>query len=151
MLAGPDAYRLIKHFESLRLTSYLDPKGVVTVGYGHTGDDVHHPSIITREEAERLLNEDVHYFETKLLRMLKRDPTQNQFDAMISWIFNIGEDRAGKSTLIKFYNLGQDNEASTEFLRWSNITIKGKPVRYRGLVNRRQAERELFLTGKMSF
>jgi lysozyme len=151
MLAGPDAYRLIKHFESLRLISYPDPKGILTIGWGHTGDDVHPHMIIGKEEAERLLCEDVHFVENQLMRMIVRHPiAQHQFDALVSWAFNIGVERAKKSTLIKFFNFGEDDKAATEFLRWSVVKIHGKRTQFRGLMNRRSAERELFLTGHLT-
>lgn len=148
MLAGPNAYRLIKDFEGLKLHSYLDVGGRATIGWGHAGDDVHHPMIISREEADRLLEEDVHFVETQLMRMISREPIpQQHFDALVSWAYNIGVERAKKSTLIKFYNFGEDKKAAAEFLRWSHVKVYGKPTIFKQLVNRRNAERELFLSG----
>lgn len=151
MLAGPNAYSLIKFFEGLRLRSYMDAKGTWTIGWGHTGEDVHPDQIIGMEDALRFLSDDVHWAETQLMKLLIRHPIpQHHFDAMVSWIFNVGVERARKSTLIKFYNFGQDVQASTEFLKWSKVRIQGRPTVFKGLTNRRNAERELFLTGVLT-
>jgi len=151
MIAGPDAYAIIKHYESLRLASYLDPKGIATIGWGHTGGGVEHPMTVSREEAMRLLAEDVHFVEHQLKRILIREPmAQNQFDAIVSWAFNIGCERASKSTLVRLFNLGDDKEAANEFLRWNSCKIHGQTVRFKGLTNRRNTERQLFASGQLA-
>jgi lysozyme len=151
MQAGPDAYAIIKHYEALRLNSYLDPKGFPTIGYGHRGADVEHPMRITREEALRLLSEDVYYCENQLNRMITRKPVaQNHFDALLSFAFNVGCGRVLKSKILKMFNTSQDAEAANEFLRWNNVKINGRAVKYRGLTYRRNSERELFLKGVLN-
>lgn len=151
MIASQNAYAIIKHYESIRLDSYLDPKGIATIGWGHTGRDVEHPTTVSREEAIRLLAEDVHFVEHQLNRMLIREPiAQNQFDAIVSWAFNIGCGRAGKSTLVRLFNLGDDKGAANEFLRWNSCKINGQTVRLKGLTNRRNTERQLFTSGLLA-
>jgi lysozyme len=149
MKAGRDAFTLIKAFEGLRLKAYQDVQGIWTIGYGHTGGDIEGPMVITRGDAERYLMDDVAFVERKLFRMLLRKPLQHEFDAMLSWCFNIGYGAAQKSTLIKLYNLGQVREAAGEFLRWNKIRRGGKVQPVQGLTLRRQSERELFVSGKI--
>ncbi|MBQ1394264.1 MAG: lysozyme, partial [Lachnospiraceae bacterium] len=84
---------LIKRFEGVILHSYLCPKGVLTVGVGHTGSDVTKDMVITEKEAEQLLKKDLKLFESKLNYSIEHDHVvlnQNQFDACISFIFNLG-------------------------------------------------------------
>lgn len=150
MKASGNAIALIKHFEGLRLKAYQDVRGVWTIGWGHTGDDIEGPRVITRSEAERLLVDDLTYHERKLFKFLLKKPQQHEFDAMLSWMFNVGDGAAQKSTLIRMYNLGQTKEASAEFLRWNKIRRGGKIQAVAGLTARRQVERELFLTGKLT-
>lgn len=148
MIASQNAYAIIKHYESIRLDSYLDPKGIATIGWGHTGVDVAHPMSVSAEEANRLLSKDVAFVEKQLYRILSREPeSQNQFDAIVSWAFNIGCGRASKSTLIRLFNLGDYTGASKEFMRWNSCKIKGEIVVLKGLNKRRNTERQLFDTG----
>lgn len=150
MLAGPAAYAIIKHYEELRLDSYLDSKGVSTIGYGHTGGDVQHPMTITVEEAIRMLSDDIQFVEHKLHRMIKREPiAQHQFDALVSFTFNIGVVRFAKSTLLEMFNFSLDKEAANEFLRWNSVKTRAKSVKLKGLIKRRNTERELFISGSL--
>jgi hypothetical protein len=90
----------------------------------------------------------VHFVEHQLKRILIREPmAQNQFDAIVSWAFNIGCERASKSTLVRLFNLGDDKEAANEFLRWNSCKIHGQKVRFKSLTNRRNTERQLFASG----
>ena len=152
MQASQNALDLIRHFEGLRLSSYADAKGVWTIGWGHTGDDVHPGMTIDSAEAQRLLDNDVDFAVSQLNRMITREPNlQHHFDAMLSLVFNIGAERFRKSTLLKFYNFSQDKEAANEFMRWNKVKIYGKLTPFRGLTNRRQTERTLYITGKLIF
>ena len=81
---------LIKHFEGCRLTSYQDSVGVWTVGFGHTGSDVRPYMHITEEEAEQLLKDDLVRFEKCVNDLVKVDINQNEFDALVSFSFNLG-------------------------------------------------------------
>jgi len=149
---------LIQHFEGLRLAAYWDAAGGVwTIGYGHTGKDVHKGQTITREEACVLLAQDIHEAQTIVRQTCADvDLTQGQFDALVSFVFNVGAGRQnvkpgfayllnGKpSTLLTRLLAGDVTGAADEFLKWVHAGGRRLP----GLVRRRQAERELFLTGR---
>lgn len=141
---------LIKKFEGCKLTAYRDSVGVWTIGFGHT-KDVKADMVITAEQAEQFLKDDVVYFENgvnKLLKTLKAQVTQNQFDALISFAFNLGLGNLRKSTLAKKLYVMQQNDRNSvqdvadEFPRWNKA---GGQV-LTGLTHRRNAERALFLT-----
>lgn len=141
--------KLIKTFESKRLKAYQDAVGVWTIGYGHT-KDVKQGMVITDEQADAFLTSDLIYFENgvnKLINELNCIVTQNQFDALISFAFNLGLGSLRKSTLTrKLYVMQQNDKASViavanEFPRWNKAG--GKVLA--GLVRRRAAERDLFL------
>lgn len=144
---------LVKRFEGLVTRAYKCPAGVLSVGYGHTGHDVVPFMIITEEEAENLLKKDLRKFESKLNYSLSHDHVvlnQNQFDACISFIFNLGFSAFIFSTLYKKLKAGDYTGAADEFPRWVYITkyVDGEKVKIRikGLETRRRAERELFLS-----
>ena len=150
MMASPAAYAMIRRFESLRLRSYLDMKGKWTIGYGHTGDDVGPGMIIGLADAQRFLEDDVHFAEFQLNRMILKQVEQWEFDALISFAFNVGTEAFRTSTLLKFLNFGETKKASEEFMRWTKVTLpNGKKVVANGQTNRRFKERQYFLTGKM--
>ena len=144
---------LIKRFEGVILHSYLCPKGVLTVGVGHTGSDVTKDMVITEKEAENLLKKDLRKFESKLNYSLEHDNVslnQNQFDACISFIFNLGFSAFIFSTLYKKLKQKDYAGAGEEFTKWVYIT-KTDPktgerfkVKLKGLETRRKAEQELF-------
>lgn len=132
---------LIKKFEGCSLSSYRCPKGVLTIGYGHTGNDVKENTKITQEEATELLRKDLNIHSKNVLKLVKKKLTQNQFDALVSFEYNIGYGNFSSSTLLKLINLGNFKKASEEFLRWNKCN--GKILN--GLTKRRKAEQELFL------
>lgn len=141
---GPQGIELITQFEGLRLESYKDAVGVWTIGYGHTGPEVRAGQKITKEEAIQLLSQDLRWVEDTINEKVKVRLTQNQFDALCSFIFNVGGTAFGKSTLLLALNAGEYEKAANEFLRWD----KSKNGVLPGLTKRRRAERELFLTKK---
>ena len=108
---------IIKQSEGLRLEAYLCPAGVLTIGYGHTGSDVKEGSRVSREEAENLLTRDLERFEKDILKMVKVGLTQNQFDALVSFTYNVGSGALKTSTLLKKLNAGSYMEAADEFLK----------------------------------
>lgn len=144
---------LIKRHEGVILHSYPCPKGVLTVGVGHTGSDVKKGMIITEEEAENLLKKDLKKIEDKLNYSLQHDNitlNQNQFDACISFIFNLGFSAFIFSTLYKKLKQGDYAGASAEFPKWIYIT-KTDPetgerfkIKLKGSETRRKSEQELF-------
>ncbi|OCJ30593.1 lysozyme [Serratia sp. 14-2641] len=135
---------LIKGFEKLELKAYPDPGTggkPWTIGWGHT-KGVKPGDQITQAQAEAFLREDLAVFEAAVSSAIKRSMTQNQFDAMVSLAFNIGGASFASSTLVKKFNAGDVQGAADQFPRWKNAN--GKEMK--GLVRRRAAERELFLS-----
>ena len=138
---------LIKRFEGLRLTAYKDSVGVWTIGYGTTsragiGVEVTPGMEINEADAEAFLKMALEKFAAQIIPSFTRKPTENQFGAMLSLAYNIGPGAFKKSTCLKRFNAG-DIEGAAEALTWFK-KAGGKVLR--GLVRRRAAERELFLS-----
>lgn len=134
---------LLKKFEGCRLRAYRDVAFVLTIGYGHTGPDVVEHLIITQEEAETLLRQDLKRFETGVASLLRVGANQNEFDALVSFAFNVGLTAFKGSTLLKLFNDKTDKKiVASEFLKW----CKADGVVVEGLRRRREAEKALFLT-----
>jgi lysozyme len=131
---------LTKQFEGLELKAYQDSVGVWTIGYGHTGPDVKEGLTITEEQAGVLLAADVAWAVTCVNKSVKAKINQNQFDAMVDFVFNLGCASLVQSTLLRMVNAGDFDGAAKQFLRWNKAG--GKVVR--GLTKRRQAETDLF-------
>lgn len=141
---------LIKKYEGLRLKAYLCPANVPTVGFGHTGPDVHLGMTVNEREAEQYLIGDLLYFEHGVEKALAGTPTtENQFSAMVAFAYNIGfgDPKRGikgflTSSVLKFHKQGNTQLAANAFLFW--IKAKGKVMP--GLVLRRNAERKLYVS-----
>jgi lysozyme len=133
---------LIKQFEGFRTKSYLCPAGVWTIGYGHTGPDVKADQEIKASRAEYLLKQDLIRFEEAVSKSVKIKLEQNQFDALVSFAFNVGVGAFESSTLLRRLNSGEDpcSVAKAELPRWDKAN--GKSLE--GLKRRRSAEVELF-------
>lgn len=132
--------RLIAKFEGLRLDSYQDQKGVWTIGYGHTGPDVTPGLSITQELAEHLLSKDLQVAELVVNHTVKVLLDQNEFDALVSFVFNLGGRSLANSTLLTLLNKGDKAGAAAQFKRWNHVG----GVENLGLTKRRAAEAELF-------
>lgn len=146
MHIGDDGVELIASFEKCRLNAYDDGYGVWTIGYGHTRGVV--PGMtITKEEAEELFREDLQEFEGYVLETITNEPTQNEFDAMVSLTFNIGPGGFAKSSVARFFNAGEYTRAANAFLLWNKATNRKTGVLEvsNGLIRRRTAEKLLFL------
>ena len=133
--------QIIKQFEGVRLNAYLDSVNIPTIGVGHI-KGVKMGDTITMEEADDLLSEDLHSAETAVNNAVKVDVTQNQFDAMVSLAFNIGNTAFTNSTLLRKLNARDKAGAADQFLVWNRAG--GRVIQ--GLSNRRAAERRLFLS-----
>ncbi len=137
---------LIKRFEGLRLKAYQDSVGVWTVGYGWTqqvdGKKVGPGMQIDQATADRLLKCGVLQYEQGVNQLVKARITQGQFDALVSFAYNLGLRSLSTSTLLKKLNAGDKQGAADEFGKWVNAGGK----RLDGLVARRAAEREMFLS-----
>lgn len=133
----------IKDHEGLRLTAYKDGGGVWTIGYGHTGADVREGLTVPLSEAERLLTRDLKTAEGHVNGAVQVKLTQNQFDALVSFVYNVGGEAFRTSTMLRLLNAGDYVGAANQFPRWNKDN--GKVVQ--GLINRRAKERDLFLRG----
>lgn len=131
---------LIKSFEGLHLQAYQDAVGVWTIGYGTTRG-VKAGMKISNEQAERMLLNDVQRFEPEIERLVTAPLNQNQWDALVSFTYNLGSANLESSTLRRLLNAGNYGAAAEQFPRWNKAGGKVLP----GLVRRRAAERDLFL------
>ncbi len=137
---------LIKQFEGCKLTAYQDSVGVWTIGYGWThpvdGKPIRAGMTIKQGTAERLLKTGLVSYESDVSRLVKVGLTQGQFDALVSFTYNLGARSLSTSTLLRKLNAGDYAGAADEFLRWNKAG--GKVLN--GLTRRREAERALFLS-----
>lgn len=141
MKTSPKGIALIKEFEGLRLKAYKCPGGIWTIGYGHTAG-VKHGMVISERQAEEYLKADLIAFE-KYLNGLGLALDQNQFDALISFIYNVGTGNFSSSTLLRKVKANPlDNSIMDEFLRW--VYSKGRVLP--GLQRRRLAEMKLYFS-----
>lgn len=133
------AIDLIKAAEGLRLTAYRDSAGILTIGYGSTGG-IKPGQTITPEQAEAMLVDDLDEAADAMRKLVTVPLTQGQFDALCSFVFNLGAGRLRDSTLLRLLNQGKYGEAAAQFRFW--VMSGGEPLP--GLVKRRAAERALF-------
>lgn len=131
---------IIKEFEGLSLTPYLDAVGIPTIGYGHNGGVSMETPPITREEAEELLRRDVQAAERAVSNAVFVSLNEHQYSACVSLCFNIGAKAFRDSTLARLVNQGNLLAAASQFPRWRWAGGRILP----GLVRRRAAERALF-------
>lgn len=147
MLTSPQGIALIKGFERLELLAYWDGgrrgKGTLTIGWGHTGKDVVEGLRIDLAAAEALFAEDIREVDDAIADLVDVDLAQHEYDAIASFIFNLGWPRFAKSTLLIQLNLGKRKEAAEEMLRWHH----DGGVDVAGLIRRRNREAEVFLRG----
>jgi len=141
MKTGEEGIFLIKVNEGFRREMYLCPAGKPTIGYGHLILKGEQFGEITEAEAEILLQKDLAGIENEVNSQVKVPLTQNQFDALISFTYNVGPGNLSRSTLLRKLNTGEYEEASKQFKRW----VYGGGVILPGLVTRREEEKDLFL------
>lgn len=141
---SPQGVEAVKQHEALRQAVYLDAVGVPTICYGSTGRSVYmgmpYASV---EECNLRLQADLDVASKGVQRVTKHGLTQGQFDALVSFAFNVGTSAYAKSTMLRKINAGDCHGAAAEFDRW--VFADGK--RLRGLVKRRAAERLEFEKG----
>jgi lysozyme len=130
---------LIKEFEGFRAAAYLCPAGVWTIGWGHTRGVTEHDRV-TEEMATDMLIEDLAWCEAAVKQYVTVPLNQNQFDALVSFTFNLGQGALAQSTLLRLLNSGEYTAAALQFGRWVKAGTQTLP----GLVRRREAERALF-------
>ncbi len=144
MKTGATGLNLIKGYEGLRMSAHYTPGEEWTVGYGHTSTARHGMSV-TEGDAERLLRNDVMPIEKLIADTVRAPLNQNEHDAVVSLIFNIGEANWKRSTVLRKLNEGDKLAAARAFEMWTKARVSGELVALDGLVRRRAAEKSLFL------
>jgi lysozyme len=141
MQISQEGIALIKKFEGCKLESYKCAAGVWTIGYGST-DGITKGMSISQERADMLLLEDIQKFEQAVNDLVEVSLNQNEFDALVSWTFNLGPTNLKNSTLLKVLNSTHKdwNDIPKQIKRWNKAN--GKVLE--GLVRRREAEALLF-------
>lgn len=134
---------LIKHHEGLRTRAYRDAVGVWTIGYGHTAN-VTNGQTISTHLAETYLLSDLRSAEAEVSSRVTVPLTQGQFDALVSFVFNLGAQRFRTSTLLRELNKGHYDKVPAELMRWTKGNVNGKMVELPGLVSRRRDEAALW-------
>lgn len=135
----------LKQREGFKSEAYQDTGGVWTIGYGtikRNGLPVQAGMRVTEKEAETDLEADLAWAQTAVNQLVKVKLSQNMFDALVSFVYNVGETAFKKSTLLRLLNMGLYSMAAAQFMRW--IYDNGKEIG--GLLNRRRAERKQFET-----
>lgn len=140
---GKDGLALTQSFEGCKLTAYQDVVGIWTIGYGHTGRDVYKGLTITQNQATALLLKDVQTSADCVNRLVGVPLQQDEFDALVDFVFNVGTGNFSTSTLLKLLNAGDFEGAAGQFERWD----KAGGVVVAGLLRRRKAEEALFRQG----
>ena len=140
MKTGNKGIELIKHFEGCELEAYKCPAGVWTIGYGHI-KGVKEGMTITESQAEEMLKSELNEYEGYINNLVTAELNQNQFDAMVSWVYNLGGGNLKTSTLLKVLNSGDYDGVPAQMMRWNKAG--GKVLE--GLTRRRQAEADLFV------
>ena len=143
MTPSIDCQNLIKISEGLRLEAYRDTGGIWTIGWGHTGPEVHKGLQWKQAQADIALYSDVmHAWEA--IREHVEPCTQGQCDAMTDFAFNLGAGALLGSTLLKLHRDGQHAKAQAEFVKWDHGKVDGREQELTGLRRRRIAESELY-------
>lgn len=141
---------LIKSFESCKLKAYRDPVNLWTVGWGHLIKPSENWMITVgefkQEAVDTILIEDLKIAEHGVESLLQVEVNNNQFAAMVSLAFNIGNKNFAKSSVLSSLNAGRNQLAALAFLKWNRArNSHGQLVELKGLTRRRMAERDLFL------
>ena len=139
MNISQEGLSLIKKFEGCELEAYKCAAGVLTIGYGST-KGVKKGDTITQEEADKLLLHEMEEYEGYVNKLVEVNLSQNQFDALVSWVFNLGPANLKASTLLKVLNSKDYEGVPAQIQRWNKAG--GKVLE--GLIRRRNAEALLF-------
>jgi len=139
MKISAEGLELIKKFEGCELKAYKCPAGVWTIGYGHI-KGVEEGMEITKEQAEEMLKEEIVEYENYVNTAVSVPLSQNHFDALVSWVYNLGNGNLTSSTMLKVLNAGEYEGVPAQIKRWNKAG--GKVLD--GLVRRREAEALLF-------
>ncbi len=139
MNISQEGISLIKKFEGCELEAYQCAAGVWTIGYGST-KGVKEGDTLTQKEADNLLLHEMQEYEGYIKELIKVPLKQNQFDALVSWVFNLGPANLKASTMLKFLNAGDYHLIPSQIKRWNKAS--GKVLE--GLIRRREAEALMF-------
>ena len=139
MKMSKEGLSLIKKFEGCEYNAYKCAADVWTIGYGHTAD-VKEGDLVSQQEADKMLEEDVKIFEEEVLKAVTVPLHQHQFDALVSWTFNLGGANLNASTMLKVINSSAYEDVPHQIKRWNKAG--GKVLE--GLTRRRLAESLLF-------
>lgn len=140
-----DGINLIKRLEGFSQTAYICPAGYSNIGYGHLVRDYElerYNKGITEAEAEELLRCDIQAAESAVLRLIDVPLTEGQFDALVSFTFNLGAGTLQRSTLRRKVNRQAQSEVPEQFMRW--VWAGGKKLP--GLIKRRATEANIYLS-----
>jgi lysozyme len=150
MKTSLDGITRIAKEEGERLTAYFDIAGVPTISVGVTDgvthDDVRSKRTITKEESQAMFAMALAPRESAVNRLCTRTPTQSQFDALMSLIYNIGVVGFEKSSILKFHNAGEFHAAADAFSLWNKARVNGQLIVVSALSNRRKREADLYLS-----
>lgn len=144
---SPGGLAVLQRHEGFVSTPYRDPVGIWTIGYGHKILPGERFTSLTREEASELLVRDVNIAEDAVNAQVTVELTQAQFDALVSFVFNVGTGAFRKSTLLRLLNQGNYAAVPAQLARWKYGTKAGQLVELPGLVARRADEGQLFASG----
>ena len=151
MIPSQKCVDLVKHFESFKDKAYVCPGGVLTIGYGHTSSagppDVREADMMTEMQASNVLHDDLIRDCDRVKTYVQVPLTQYEFDALVSFCFNVGSGAFGNSTLLKKLNDKIYDEIDYEMSMWNKAQGQVLP----GLVRRRKSEGHLFDTGELEF
>jgi lysozyme len=144
--ASDNCLSLIKRFEGCRTAAYPDPGSggdPWTIGWGSTGPDIHKGLVWTQQQCDDRLAADVQRFALQADKLIgPASTTQSEFDALVSFAYNLGLGNLASSTLLKLHKAGKHDEAAQQFLRWNRAS--GQVMR--GLTRRREAEAALYVS-----
>jgi lysozyme len=153
MQVSSQGLEILKDREKLELTAYQDSGGVWTIGYGATtyenGTKVKKGDTITEAKAVQLLSYHVGIAAGSVNRLVTSTLNQGQFDALTSFVYNVGSGNFQKSNLLKVVNTDPNNYDAVEkaFLAWISVTVNGQLKPVQGLINRRNEEIEMYRSG----
>lgn len=152
MITSQKGIDLIKHYEGFRAKAYHCPAGLLTIGYGTVIDKPSEKWLkdaeLTQEKAEQILAGDLHFYETEVTKMISGVKlAQYQFDALVSFAYNLGPQALRGSTLLKVIRAGEMEKVESNFSKW--VYCNGEVLL--GLQKRRNSEAILFNTGQLKF
>ena len=144
MKISEEGLEIIKHFEGCELEAYKCAAGVWTIGYGHT-KDVQEGDTWSKEKAEHMLSKELEdEYEHYVNSLVTVPMNQCQFDALVSWVYNLGPANLKVSTLLKKLNAGDYEDVPNQIKRWNKATVNGERKVLPGLTRRREAEATMF-------